>query len=84
MSSLEVVKIGTTPDGLDVSMDRNAFESDGVMLCSRVKWHTDFEGKLESGVHKIDFDGKDLASGIYFYRIHAESFLKTKKLMLFK
>ncbi len=53
VSSLEVVKIGTTPDGLEVSMDRNAFESDGVMLCSRVKWHTDFEGKLESGVHKM-------------------------------
>jgi hypothetical protein len=23
------------------------------MLCSRVKWHTDFEGGLESGVHKM-------------------------------
>jgi hypothetical protein len=53
VSSLEVVKIGTTPEGIEVSMDRNAFEADGVMLCSRVKWHTDFEGGLESGVHKM-------------------------------
>ena len=53
VSSLEVVKVGVTPEGIEVSMDRNALESDGVMLCSRVKWHTDFEGGLESGVHKM-------------------------------
>jgi hypothetical protein len=53
ISSLDVVKIGTTPEGIDVSMDRQAYESDGVMLLSRVKWHTGFVGKLESGVHKM-------------------------------
>ena len=53
VSSLEVVKIGTTPEGIDVSMDRAAYESDGVMLVSRVKWHTAFAGRLESGVHKM-------------------------------
>lgn len=52
-SSLEVVRVGTTPEGIDVSMDRRAYESDGVMLCGRVKWHTDFEGPLESGLHKM-------------------------------
>ncbi len=52
-SSLDVVHVGTTPEGIDVSMDRHAFESDGVMLCSRIKWHTDFEGPLESGLHKM-------------------------------
>ena len=52
-SSLDVVPIGRTAEGIDVSMDRNAFESDGVMLCGRVKWHTDFEGALESGIHKM-------------------------------
>src|SRR5690606_33843864 len=35
ISSLDVVKIGTTPEGIDVSMDRQAYESDGVMLLSR-------------------------------------------------
>jgi hypothetical protein len=53
VSSLDVVNIGTTPEGIDVSMDRTALESDGAMLLSRVKWHTSFEGKLESGVHKM-------------------------------
>ena len=42
------------------------------------------DAELESGVHKINFDGKDLASGMYFYRIHTEGFMKTKKLMLLK
>lgn len=53
VSSLDVTAIGTTPEGIEVSMDKQAFEADGVMLCSRVKWHTDFEGTLESGVHKM-------------------------------
>ena len=52
-SSLDVVQVGTTPEGIDVAMDRRACESDGVMLCSRIKWHTDFEGSLESGIHKM-------------------------------
>ena len=53
VSSLEVVPIGESPCGIAVSMDRAAWESDGVMLCSRVKWHTGFDGRLESGVHKM-------------------------------
>ena len=35
-------------------MDKSAWEADdGVMLCSRVKWHTGFEGRIESGIHKM-------------------------------
>jgi hypothetical protein len=53
VSSLDVVQIGETPGGISVSMDRQAHEADGVMLLSRVKWHTSFEGKIESGVYKM-------------------------------
>ena len=53
VSSLEVVPVGVTSDGVEVSVDRCALESDGIMLCGRVKWHTDFEGSLESGIHKM-------------------------------
>ena len=53
VSSLDVVQIGETPQGIAVSMDREAWEADGVMLCSRVKWHTGFDGRIESGVHKM-------------------------------
>src|SRR5579871_3797894 len=34
-SSLDVVPLGKTPQGIQTYMDRNAFESDGVMLCGR-------------------------------------------------
>ena len=53
VSSLDVVPIGKTPQGIAVSMDKAAWDADGVMLCSRVKWHTGFDGRLESGVHKM-------------------------------
>ena len=53
VSSLDVVPIGESPQGIAVSMDRSAWDADGVMLCSRVKWHTGFEGKIESGIHKM-------------------------------
>ncbi len=53
VSSLDVVEIGETPQGIAVSMDKEAWEADGIMLCSRVKWHTGFNGKIESGVHKM-------------------------------
>ncbi len=53
VSSLDVVPIGTTPEGIEVVMDRQAHQADGTMILSRVKWHTDFDGKLESGIHKM-------------------------------
>jgi hypothetical protein len=53
MSSLDVVAVGETPDGIEAFMDRNAYESDGVMLIGRVKWHTDFNGGIESGLFKM-------------------------------
>src|SRR5208337_4328977 len=45
-SSLDVVSLGRTPEGIEAFMDRNAFESGGVMLVGRVKWHTDFAGAI--------------------------------------
>jgi hypothetical protein len=53
VSSLDVVPMGRTPEGIETFMDRHAFESDGVMLVGRVKWHTDFEGAIESGLCKM-------------------------------
>lgn len=53
VSQLEVVSLGKTADGIEAFMDRVAYESDGVMLVGRVKWHTDFAGKIESGLYKM-------------------------------
>jgi hypothetical protein len=39
---------------------------------------------LNPGVYKINFDGSKLASGLYFYRITANNFTLTKKMMFVK
>jgi hypothetical protein len=36
------------------------------------------------GTHFVTFNGTNLPSGIYFYRLHAGSFLETQKLVLMK
>jgi len=41
-------------------------------------------GNEEAGYHAVRFDGSTLASGMYFYRIQASSFVQTKKFLLIK
>ncbi len=48
VSSMEVVQLGP-----DAFMDRQAFESDGVILINRIKPHTSFHGRYESGLMKM-------------------------------
>lgn len=43
-----------------------------------------FEGRLRPGKYKTDFDGTNLASGIYFYRMITENDIITKKFSLLK
>src|SRR5882672_1556613 len=53
LSSLDVVPIGKTPEGIETFIDKNASEADAIFLVARVKWHTDFAGSLESGLFKM-------------------------------
>jgi hypothetical protein len=52
-SSMEVVQLGETPSGVPVYMDRIASEADGVVVVGRIKQHTDFRSRLESGLFKM-------------------------------
>jgi hypothetical protein len=71
VSSLDVVSLGRTHDGIEVFMDRNAHESDGVMLVARVKWHTDFVGSIESGLFKMMAIGLGKLAGAQQYHTYA-------------
>lgn len=52
-SSMEVVRYGALEDGTPLYCDKNAWEADGVILFNKVKPHTDFRGKHESGLGKM-------------------------------
>lgn len=52
-SSMEVVELGVSSRGKPVYMDKNAFESDGVIVSCRLKPHNAFRGKVESGPCKM-------------------------------
>jgi len=41
-------------------------------------------GQFEAGEHVVQWDGRDAASGVYFYRLQADDFVDTKKMMLLK
>ena len=66
-SSLNVVQIGTTPDGIPVYLDRNASKADHIVVLNRVKPHTDFKGKFESGLMKMMVIGLGKQKGADHY-----------------
>ncbi|MBK9167156.1 MAG: DUF2088 domain-containing protein [Bryobacterales bacterium] len=71
VSQLDVVSLGSTADGIEAFMDRRAYESDGVMLVGRVKWHTDFAGGIESGLFKMMAIGLGKFAGAQRYHTYA-------------
>ena len=52
-SSMEVEEIGRLENGVPVYIDRIALHSDGIIVVGRVKPHTDFKDKIESGLMKM-------------------------------
>ncbi|HWR62428.1 MAG TPA: lactate racemase domain-containing protein [Clostridia bacterium] len=53
VTTVDVVKLGTTSRGFNVYFDRAAYEADMVIPVNRVKLHTDFVGELQSGLCKL-------------------------------
>jgi hypothetical protein len=52
-TEMDTVVVGTSHIGLPIFFDQNAFAADGVVLLNRIKPHTDFRGRHESGILKM-------------------------------
>ena len=53
LATMEVELVGEMPDGTPIYCDKNAYEADGIVIFNKVKPHTDFKGKHESGLLKM-------------------------------
>jgi hypothetical protein len=66
-SSMQVVQVGTAAHGIPVYLDRYASQADHIVVLNRVKPHTDFKGKIESGLMKIMAIGLGKQKGADLY-----------------
>lgn len=88
-SSMEVVEVGRTIKNLPVYIDKNAFEAHGIILLNRVKAHTSFRGKYESGLVKMlaiglgKREGADTTHSLRFEKM-AENIFESAKISINK
>ena len=66
-SSMETVVVCQTRQGFPLHFDRQAFAADHVLVCGRVKPHTDFAGDVESGLMKMMLIGLGKHEGAKIY-----------------
>ncbi|MEE9585056.1 MAG: lactate racemase domain-containing protein, partial [Candidatus Brocadiales bacterium] len=52
-SSMEVVDLGMSPYGLPIFIDKSASEADHIVIINRIRTHTLFSGRIESGLTKM-------------------------------
>jgi hypothetical protein len=67
VSSLETVSLGQSAEGIPVYLDRHAAEADHVIVLNRVKPHTEFKGRIESGLAKMLLIGMGKCEGARIY-----------------
>jgi len=68
----DVVSLGCTSDGVEVFTDASAFAADALMVVARVKWHTTFDGGIESGLMKMLSIGLGKFAGAQKYHAHGQ------------
>ncbi|HTU24940.1 MAG TPA: lactate racemase domain-containing protein [Pirellulales bacterium] len=66
-ASMETVVVCETAQGFPIYFDRQAFTADHVLVCGRVKPHTDFAGEIESGLMKMMLIGLGNHDGAKIY-----------------
>ena len=52
-SEMDTAILGTNSFNLPIHFDRNALAADGIVLLNRIKPHTSFTGRYESGLLKM-------------------------------
>lgn len=67
ISSLDTVSLGQSPEGIPVYLDKHAAEADHVVVLNRVKPHTEFKGRIESGLAKMLLIGMGKCEGARIY-----------------
>lgn len=87
VSSMDVTQIGSISNGLPVLIDSNATEADGIVYIARVKPHTAFRSKSESGLTKMIAIGLGKHKGAsichsYGYRNMAKHILEIAEVAL--
>lgn len=65
-SSMETIELGMTSNSLPVYMDKLASHADGIIIVNRVKAHTAFRGRIESGLSKMVAIGLGKQKGASF------------------
>ena len=53
VSSMDVEDMGTTAEGIPVVFSKDALACDNIIVINRIKPHTEFSGKIESGLTKM-------------------------------
>lgn len=66
-ASMDVVAVGTTPEGWPVVLDRHAAGADHIGVVARVKPHTGYHGPVESGLLKMMMIGLGKHAGALEY-----------------
>ena len=69
---------------IEYTIPRNSFVTLKVYNTLGQEVATLFSGVQQAGKHVATFDGSSYASGVYFYRLNAENYSATKKLVLLK
>jgi hypothetical protein len=76
-SSLEVVELGRIERDVPVYCDKLAMEADHIIMCNRVKPHTDFRANHESGLIKMVAIGMAKHAGATALHFHGMGNFKT-------
>lgn len=89
VSSMQVVKIGQLENGLPVYIDKNAYEADAIVVINRIKPHTAFRGRHESGIIKMLTIGLGKQKGAdschaYSFQYMAENIVNMGKIIMKK